>query len=79
METELLGGVALPVDLPAALLEHAADVRALDIVQALGGRLAGRAAAEAPNVSSRRSVEPGERMRARSITFSSSRTLPGHA
>src|SRR5213593_4004678 len=44
MEAEPLGGVALAVDLPARALEHAANVRALDVVQALEGWLSGRAA-----------------------------------
>ncbi len=43
IEPELLGGVALAVDLPAAGLEHAVHVRALDIVKTLEDRLTGRA------------------------------------
>jgi hypothetical protein len=34
MEADLLGGIALPVDLPAAGLQHAPDVRALEVVEA---------------------------------------------
>jgi len=37
METELLGRVGLPVDLPATGLHHTPDVRALELVQVLGG------------------------------------------
>src|SRR6266536_995724 len=43
IEAELLGGVALAVDLPVRALEHTADVRALDVVEALEAGLAGRA------------------------------------
>jgi hypothetical protein len=44
METELFGGVALPVDLPAAALQHPSDVHPFDLVQALGDMMARRPA-----------------------------------
>jgi hypothetical protein len=48
MGAELLGGVARPVDPPATGLHHAPDVRAVELVQALGVRRPGRAAADGP-------------------------------
>ena len=75
-EAQTLGRVTLAGDLPAALLEHLEDVPPLDVRQEAAGR-ARDVAARSGNIGSIASAVPFERMRARSMTFSSSRMLPG--
>ena len=80
VDAQALRGVARAVDPPAASLEDALDVRALhgvEIVRRFGAALcSGELSASG---ASSCSVSPVEAIIARSTTFSSSRTLPGHA
>ncbi len=76
MQSEDVGGIAGTVDPPPAAAQHAFDVVAFDDLER---RLfAGAVHATGPGPSSSNSVSPVEWIIARSTTFSSSRTLPGH-
>ena len=77
VQAEASGRVVRAFDPPTTFLDDPQDVGAFDLFEAFSTIGGGMSGATLTNDSSTRSVEPGERMTARSMTFSSSRTLPG--
>ena len=77
MESERVGGIAGAVDTPVAASQGLFDVAPLDGLERLRfGRVAARGRRACRGVVELEEL-PRERISARSITFSSSRTLPG--
>ena len=82
LQAEHAGGAVIALDPPGRLVEHAADVRPLDLLERAVARSAPRAAGSAGAERAARrasSSPPCDMMSARSTTFSSSRTLPGQS